>query len=207
MPALRHSMTGCNNMEHRCTRCDLFKSVEMFPKNKETPCGYDPRCKQCRHEARRQRMGAKVEKPRAQDDNERLLRRANTVKKYIEGNKEKLRVNNRVWKLKTNFNMTLEQYAWLLLQQNSVCFLCEQAETRIDSRTGLIMNLAVDHDRKCCSGIKSCGRCVRGLLCTDCNTSLGKLECKPKLVEKLNLGQYIHRRPLENYVSSTRKQS
>jgi len=33
-----------------------------------------------------------------------------------------------------------------------------------------------DHDHVCCSGKKSCGKCLRGLLCHGCNTKLGALE-------------------------------
>lgn len=199
MSVKRHAQLDCTGLEHRCTGCNIIKSVKLFYSNKETPCGYDPRCKECRHKARRERMGAIKENPRATSEKEKLERRTATVKKYIENNKDKLRINNRIFKLKKNFNLTLEQYAWLLKQQNGLCFLCEQPETRIDPRTGLVMNLAIDHDRKCCPGLKSCGKCIRGLLCTDCNTCLGKLECKPKMIEKFNLNQYINNRPLENY--------
>lgn len=197
----RHSMLECDGSQHRCTGCQRMKPIDEFPNNKETPCGKDPRCKVCRHLTRRERMGAVVHKPSALDEQERAERRLASTKKYVDANKEKLRLTNRVFKLKKYFNLTLEQYAWLLKTQDSKCFLCEQLETRIDPRTGLVMNLAIDHDRRCCPGNNSCGKCIRGLLCTDCNTSLGKLECKPTLVEKFNLNQYINNRPLENYVS------
>lgn len=41
---------------------------------------------------------------------------------------------------------------------------------------GSIENLHVDHDHKCCSGSKSnktCGKCIRGALCSNHNRGLG----------------------------------
>lgn len=39
--------------------------------------------------------------------------------------------------------------------------------------------LQVDHDHACCSGRKSCGRCVRALLCKRHNVLLGFLRDDP----------------------------
>lgn len=38
----------------------------------------------------------------------------------------------------------------------------------------------VDHDHRCCSGVKTCGKCVRGVLCAGCNQGLGQFEDDPK---------------------------
>jgi hypothetical protein len=60
------------------------------------------------------------------------------------------------------FGMTPQDYEDLLQQQNGVCALCGQPETK---RGGM---LAVDHDHVT-------GR-VRGLLCTRCNWAIGMME-------------------------------
>lgn len=37
-------------------------------------------------------------------------------------------------------------------------------------------NLHVDHNHKCCPGPKSCGQCVRGIVCNRCNQAIDKME-------------------------------
>ena len=49
--------------------------------------------------------------------------------------------------------------------------------------------LYVDHDHRCCQGKITCGRCVRGLLCSDCNLALGVLNDSEQSL--LGLASYV----------------
>jgi hypothetical protein len=70
------------------------------------------------------------------------------------------------------YNLTPERYAAMLEAQAGVCAVCR----RVDS-TG--RELAVDHDHSCCHGPRSCGKCVRGLLCSRCNLGVGRFGDDP----------------------------
>lgn len=56
---------------------------------------------------------------------------------------------------------------------------------------------SIDHDHNCCDipssdpGPVSCGECVRGLLCRQCNTALGMLQDDPDRI--LGLVEYLRR--------------
>lgn len=54
------------------------------------------------------------------------------------------------------------------------CRLC--GKRFYTGRGGTRSAFAVDHDHACCNGGTSCGRCVRGILCSSCNMSLGHVE-------------------------------
>lgn len=71
------------------------------------------------------------------------------------------------------YGTTVEWYRDRLLEQNGVCALCK----RLSHHHGTIQRLQVDHNHDCCDlHTKSCGKCLRGLLCADCNILLSYLE-------------------------------
>jgi dATP/dGTP diphosphohydrolase/recombination endonuclease VII len=67
------------------------------------------------------------------------------------------------------YNLSLSDYESILERQGGVCAICRQPP-------GDDVELSVDHDQRCCPAGKSCGKCVRGLLCHGCNMRLGQLE-------------------------------
>ncbi|MFF8728190.1 endonuclease domain-containing protein [Streptomyces sp. NPDC015171] len=83
---------------------------------------------------------------------------------------------NWAYNVKRRFNVTAEQYARILAFQGGACAVCERDATLNENGK----RLAIDHLHSCCPEEgHSCGRCVRGLLCTSCNTMLGKYESLP----------------------------
>ncbi len=64
------------------------------------------------------------------------------------------------------YGITKAQYDEMLDTQGDRCAICRRVATEA---------LAIDHDHSCCSGNKSCGDCVRGLLCKNCNMAIGLL--------------------------------
>ncbi|OCB56122.1 hypothetical protein A5722_14585 [Mycobacterium vulneris] len=64
------------------------------------------------------------------------------------------------------YNLTQAQFDELLILQRGACGICATEEP---GPRGWF----IDHDHACCPGIGSCGECVRGLLCQECNLLLG----------------------------------
>ena len=110
-------------------------------------------CKQCRKEHKQRWIAKSKEK-------------INTyAKEYYKKHLE----SNRKSKLKTGYRITLEDYDNMFQEQEGRCAGCQRLQSEFTRAFG------VDHDHKCCSGKRSCGKCVRGLLCPTCNRLLGQI--------------------------------
>ena len=69
----------------------------------------------------------------------------------------------------SKYGLSIDSYMEIFNAQNGVCKICKNPE--LNGK-----RLSVDHDHACCSGVKSCGQCIRGLLCSRCNKTLGMVE-------------------------------
>ena len=72
----------------------------------------------------------------------------------------------------SRYGLTPESFTEILKARGYACGMChEPFEEGVP--------VCVDHNHACCPGEKrSCGKCVRGLLCRSGNTALGHLERK-----------------------------
>lgn len=86
-----------------------------------------------------------------------------------------------LWK---KYRLTLEQYETMIAAQEGACATCGT-----DSPGGPGGILHVDHDHSCCPGGKTCGRCIRGLLCDRCNKALGYVDDDVDTL--MNLASYL----------------
>ena len=65
------------------------------------------------------------------------------------------------------YNLTPADYDAMLAAQGGVCAICKTSEPGGKGR------FRVDHDHACCpERMRSCGKCIRGLLCNYCNLHL-----------------------------------
>jgi hypothetical protein len=82
-------------------------------------------------------------------------------------------------KIFETYGITAEQFTTMLEAQNGVCAICRKPP----NPKGRVKRLEVDHDHRCCPGKKSCGKCVRGLLCGACNRMVGIADDEPERLQ------------------------
>jgi hypothetical protein len=144
----------------------LLKSKTEFSKRtKNGKEGLQANCKVCNREYRLSRK-----------EQERL---------YRKGYRKRNPVQQKNKHLKYSYGITFDKYQDLVLKQEGVCAICKN----------ITDVLVVDHDHTCCNGPKSCSKCIRGLLCRQCNLGLGYFKDNKKYLETAL--EYLKRVPDE----------
>lgn len=143
--------------EKPCRRCGKVKPLSEFHKAAKGANGRHSWCKGC-HSA--------SGKDRWQDPDERALMEKRSLD-WKRANPEAVSQISLRSKLK-GFGLTLEAYQKLVADAGGVCQVCGDPPPEGE-------RLVPDHDHRCCPGKKSCGRCLRGVLCSACNRSIGGL--------------------------------
>ena len=173
----------------RCTKCGEFKDVSNFHKWSKGQDGLKLQCKPCVRDYDLAEDDPKRKMPRKMQGNLQHCRKCNN---YLD--KKEFWSNNTYCKTCTKeighignlkkYNLTKDDYVDLELSQNGLCKICKNPEPRK-------LRLSVDHDHSCCPGEGSCGKCVRGLLCSSCNMILGNakdnVEILQAAIEYLNI--------------------
>jgi hypothetical protein len=116
---------------YTCKKCSVEKPLSEYYKTTDRKSGYKTICKEC-------------------------------IKKdpLTENRKHKMRVYGRAYHLNKKYNLTEEDYAYKLIEQNHKCFICGMDEEEIPKK-----RLFVDHCHET-------GK-IRKLLCHHCNAGLG----------------------------------
>lgn len=73
------------------------------------------------------------------------------------------------------YRITAHDYRQMLAAQGGTCAICDRVPAEF----------CIDHDHGCCPERKrSCGKCIRGLLCPDCNGALGLMADAPERLRR-----------------------
>jgi hypothetical protein len=136
------------------------------------------------------KMRAKMQ--RRKDD---PIQHAKQLKRAAKDSRER-RVNDprgvRSAKMRSRYNITLDQYEQLTAAQGGVCAICGSPEAVVDTRTGKTKTLAIDH----CHDTEE----VRGLLCTSCNQGIGRFKDNPALL--LRAAGYLTNPPARTVITA-----
>jgi len=83
-------------------------------------------------------------------------------------------------KLLLFYNIDLNIYNLMLKTQNYSCAICKNKAVLHKSKKYYM--LCVDHNHNCCPYKKTCGKCIRGLLCDRCNRAIGSFKDSPSVL-------------------------
>lgn len=143
----------------KCSTCGIEFELIYFNKNKSNKDGYEYRCKDCTRKRVNEWCNNNKEK------------RKKYKKDYRQKHKERLKNMDIGYRLKKEYNLTLNQKNQMIKDQNGLCYCCKK---ELGTNPN---NNHVDHDHKT-------GR-IRKILCSRCNITIGGLKEDPILTQQI----------------------
>lgn len=154
------------------------QSINNFYKRSDTKCGLMSRCKSCLKD-----IDLKRKDKTSQYKKKWKMNNKDKAKNYYENNKEKIlrksrernatpegKIKQKIINLK-RYNLTLEQYNKMLINQNHKCAICNIDEVNTKTK-----RLVVDHNHNTNE--------IRNLLCSPCNFLIGLAKENPEILRK-----------------------
>jgi hypothetical protein len=149
-----------DGIEKRCGRCDQYKPLGDFHPNSTGSGGVHSICRNCQSETKKAEYKLN---PEPKKDKQRQGRKENPQR-------------FRQYELKKRFKINLEDFEQRFEKQGRRCAACGSE----DSGETPPRTWHIDHDHSCCpSRRKTCGQCIRGILCRWCNMTLGNAKDSP----------------------------
>lgn len=142
-----------------CRTCGERKSDDCFGKDPRSKNGRAWRCKAC---ALKQHAAWRAANPEHMRDQSR-----GEAKRRRKRNSEKERINQRKWHIKTKYGISTERAEAILADQGGKCPVCEMTISFTFDR---VERSAAHIDHNHVTGS------IRGILCSSCNTAIGKLK-------------------------------
>jgi len=168
----------------QCTKCNEMKQIDQFAKNKSNKSGIHSWCKLCMTEKVLGYRGGRVFKKLTETESHKQCRLCEKMKLYSEfATKDSRTTKTETYckeckkfmgteKVLSKYGLNVISYMEMFNAQDGVCVICKKPENNGK-------RLSVDHDHLCCLGAYSCGKCIRGLLCSRCNKTLGMVQDNP----------------------------
>lgn len=177
-----------------CTTCREELPLDVFPPRKSSKDGLNTKCRPCvndyNNNLRWDKGRKQLKKAPETTKGFKWCRKCEVVKPTSEFHKDACHssgftvycadcVSHK--QVLARYNITSDQYEVLLANQDYKCAICKSP-----APGGNTSRFAIDHDHACCpESARSCGSCIRSLLCGRCNLVLGQVQDSTELLEAM----------------------
>lgn len=155
-------------LPHICKKCGIEYPLAEYAVNKTYAAGRDNTCRQCRLTQRRVNYHKNTAKKPPKSKTCATCSETKPSTDFPKGGsadglKSQCKDCKNFRAKAGRYNISRATFLALLESQGGVCAVCTVEVSPITS-------YHVDHDHSCCPYGASCGECIRGLLCGNCNT-------------------------------------